>query len=803
MIDIDTRLKALARLARSQTDDAKVALQRELDQVGKNLRSEQDYELIMQGLAVLDAIGSRFSAQAVSILEYFVEVIENRDLQYSEQEPGFVEIARYKNAHTLLVRAIEVLAGLRYLETPSVFRILLQLVNHTSDRVRKKASGALDALAGYNIDAFYGPDRKGGIGATPQKVVIDALQHLRDPELVANSQAALNLLRALLSPTMEASSWSYDTAKFFRGVTPASPEISEIRLRSIQLLKRLYRLASTISQRVAIIAVLHDATRMHDVNTVDQKVSGMIVRDAEEVLAFYEQLIKTEDLRIVQKIESHSYWIYRHAHRDEIREKALSVESAIARNMEYQIYRVLIGFEGVFGDWSELVKSKRDFRATDEMRKRAASQYAAGINANNYVEWRLRILDYAKTESSDLATFPIFYHFLEDFAKAHPTLALKLLKDDADAIERFLIPLMRGLWAGSQRRATQALIEKWINQASPHEGRCLFASAKLFLSNEHLDLELLERILAKAAEINDLATVRQIISVAITNYRPDRASILNELFLPALAVLTREGDATWIFDAWFRREIHEVVAALNDKSRHLILQNLISLPEIDYHAEEVLYTIAQRAPEAVISFFCDRIEFEATVPREGVKEFEAIPFEFHKLQEPLAKSPQLAVRLIREHFEKNSALFEFRGARFLHNVFPGFAPEFEAELLELVKGGGEANYLFVLGVLRSYQGQHFIHRVCREIVRGIPIDSALRTEVAIALEATGMVAGVFGFAEAYERKRREMLDWLTEPDERVQSFAKSCISDLERMRDAEQKRAEEEIALRKFRYGED
>jgi hypothetical protein len=47
-----------------------------------------------------------------------------------------------------------------------------------------------------------------------------------------------------------------------------------------------------------------------------------------------------------------------------------------------------------------------------------------------------------------------------------------------------------------------------------------------------------------------------------------------------------------------------------------------------------------------------------------------------------------------------------------------------------------------------------------------------------------------------------VLEWLTDPDERVQDFAKRYVADLERMRDTEQKRAEEDIALRKFRYGE-
>jgi hypothetical protein len=104
--------------------------------------------------------------------------------------------------------------------------------------------------------------------------------------------------------------------------------------------------------------------------------------------------------------------------------------------------------------------------------------------------------------------------------------------------------------------------------------------------------------------------------------------------------------------------------------------------------------------------------------------------------------------------------------------------------------------------LRNYKGEFFIHRLCKEIVKSLPADSPLRNEIAIALETTGVVSGEFGFAEAYERKRLEVLEWLTDPDARVRDFAKSYIDGLEQMRDDERRRAEEDIALRKFRYGE-
>jgi hypothetical protein len=71
------------------------------------------------------------------------------------------------------------------------------------------------------------------------------------------------------------------------------------------------------------------------------------------------------------------------------------------------------------------------------------------------------------------------------------------------------------------------------------------------------------------------------------------------------------------------------------------------------------------------------------------------------------------------------------------------------------------------------------------------------------MESMRVVSGEFGMADAYARKKNEVNDWLTDPDDKIQDFAKWYTANLESMSVASRKRAEEEIALRKHRYGED
>ena len=247
----------------------------------------------------------------------------------------------------------------------------------------------------------------------------------------------------------------------------------------------------------------------------------------------------------------------------------------------------------------------------------------------------------------------------------------------------------------------------------------------------------------------------------------------------------------------------EILATLEPRAIDVILRNFAHLQKLDYDAEELLYIIAQRAPDKVLEYLCRRLDSEFRATGHVSSGFEAIPYELHKLNEPLSQVLELAVCMLREHYTGDYSHFMYGGARLLSNIFPGFSEKFEAELLKLLQRGGDRNYEFVLAILRNYEGQLFIHRLSKEIVKSLPADSPFLTEVAIALELTGVVSGEFGMADACEQKRQEVLDWLDDPDVRVQEFAKRYIEDLERMRDAERKRAEEEMVLRKFRYGEE
>lgn len=811
-MDSSTRIKVLGRLAQSRTPAAEEAVGRACAEAFTVLLKRSDFDALDFALEVLATVGFRRSEGTVATLGEFLRSVGNRELQYSEESGGWGRaLNKYRCSYTLMSKAIKVLSGLRYLETPAVTDVLLWAAAHSEESVRKDADAALRSLAQYNLSVFYGTEDESrrGIGAAPQVAVLDTIESKGDKFLIEHLSGVLTLLEGLLSTSMESTNWSSSVVTLSRAVTPAAGEVPAVRHRSVGLLKRIYDLAETKRQRLSVIRTLNAAARAENRAAVDQDYENMIVANAQEVLALFAQIAEHEpDLQIVQKIEHDSHWIHYHSPSDAVRSAALAVKAIIDANSEYTIYKTLIGFEGVFGEWSGSPRDGSHTVAAQERRVQEAKVLAERIPEEGFDVWKRRILTFAQTESNDMATFPVFYEFLAEVAGLYPWFALDLLADESDMLSAVLIPLLRGVWDSERQSELLPLMTRWIDDASSDAKSPLYACAKLFLSTKSVKLDVLERILAKAAELKDAHVIRQVASVGIArSIDSGQRDQLKNLFLQALSALTELGDASWVSDIWYRKEVKEAVAELSPAQRQLVLKNLRFLPEIDYQAEDVIAVIAEREPGEVVDFLCARVyesdEWAGAEAEMGGDRYEEFPYHFHSLHEPLAANAAMVVQKVLDWYRKDPSLFLYRGAKLLQLVFPEFPEAFQAALLQLLRTEGETELGFVSSVLRAYDGQSFIHPVAKQLIKVLPPDSELLNEVSIALQSTGVVSGEYGMSEAYEKKRLEVLDWLEDPHERIRAFAAKYIADLESLRDFEHRRADESIALRKFEYGEE
>jgi len=811
-VDSATRIKVLERLAQSQTPAAEEAVGRACAEAFTVLLEGSQYDVLEFALEVLAIVGFRRSQESVAALGEFLQTVEKRQLVHSEAFIGWgASLTRYRGAHALMTKDIKVLSGLRYLETAEVTDVLLWAGVHSEESVRKAANEALRSLAKYNLSVFYGADANSrrGIGAAPQMAVLDTIEGKNDRFLQDHLSGVLTLLEGLLSTSMESASWSSTAVTLSRAVTPAAGDVPTVRRRSVELLKRIYGFAEAKRQKLSVIRTLKAAALSDCRAGVDKDFAAMIAANALEVLALFAHIAERElDLQIVQKIEHDSYWIHYHSPLDEVRSAALAVKAIVDANSEYTIYKTLIGFEGVFGEWTGARSDGSYTTATQKRRVQEAKAMAARIPEDGFEVWKQRILTFAQTESNDMATFPVFYEFLADVAGANPEFGLDLLVSESDRLSSFLIPILRGVWDSDRKAELLPVMQGWIEHASSETKSPLYACTRLFLSTKSVDLDVVERILAKAVQLQDAYVLRQVAAVGIARSGDDgQRELLKNLFLHALRELTALGDSRWVSDIWYRGETKEAVAQLTTSERQEVLKSLRFLPRIDYQAEDVLADIAEREPGDVVDFLCARVyepdEGARAAAQDDGDSYEELPQQFHSLHEPLAANAPMVVQRVFDWYRKDPSHIQYRGAKLLQLVFPEFPETFQASLVKLIRTVGEAVLGFVSSVLRAYDGQSFIHPVAKQLIKELRPDSELLNVVSIALQSAGVVSGEYGMSEAYEKKRLEILDWLEDPHERVRAFAVKYIADLEAMRDSERRRADESIALRKFEYGEE
>ena len=794
MMDATQREKLLKQLASTDGEVAKKALTKQVGKIASALKNDTRYDLIEEQLGFLDAIAFRVSKKALEVLLRFLDSLDTRELTY--QPDSYISqgrLEKFQNTNTLRVKVLNVLGKIRYFQLDQILDLFIKLSGDENEEVRKTIEQNLNHISEYNLQVFYAQEGGGGgLGPGPQQKILEMLESFDDFELKEFSSPIILLCENLLSPTIAGTSWDYKTVTWSHGAIPASKEIKDVRGRSLNLLESLYGLSTSTPTKISILGAMQAATRTpHNVDYGDdvlEMVSGSTVR----ILRFFKEIVADEDLSIVQKIEHDSYWQFFRAIKEPVKTVALEIREALDSNNEYQIFKVLIGFEGIFHDWERPEDDTPSYRDIDKYRTEKANEFSAGITNANFPEWRERILKYSQIKSNDLATFPIFSQFLKKFAHSNPDLALTLIREDDQALEGFLVSLLLGIWLSESKEAAHELALSWLA-----EGKYLLHLARLVQFIDDFDESLTVAILDKAKAAEDPETLTQIAVSVAEHYREDRKQLIQKMFLDVIQELTKYKSTNWVNHLWFREERHDLMSDLDDKGINVILENLHWLPAVEYHAEDILTPIANQAPQRVIQYFYDRSMEEKV----GEFEYDAIPFELHNLQIPLSQIPAEAIDLIRGWYDGDYSMFIYGGANLIKNIFPDFPKPFEDKLIELVLTGEEENLTFVMAILRNYRGDVSIFNVAKEIIKTLQEENRLLNEVVIILSSTGVVTGEFGFVEAYEQKKGEVADWLNDKSVKIRKFARYYISYLEKRIDSERKNAEEDIALRKFQYG--
>jgi ppGpp synthetase/RelA/SpoT-type nucleotidyltranferase len=682
------------------------------------------------------------------------------------------------DADDVMRLVIQIVTDLRYADVSSTLNVLITLYKSETDReIRQQIYDSAEKLASFNISVWK------QVGPGVQLYLSDVLSGMTDAEIEQIRPLALTVWRCLLGSELDGTTWAADSVTIGKGALPASKDITDMRAASIKGLTGLLDRSQSDGQRRSIISALWEATQLPHSARYTNELLKTAITDMSSIAEILLPRLTAMNYDLWQHIESHLFREYHRfkpladADKDDkgVRADAQKLVAAITdvrkrmnRSRNYVRYKTLVGYEGVFSwQWDQ---EDRDYAQTENFRKKRAARFVEQINEGNANRWLAFIRKCAATQSNDMATFPIFAEFLLLLGEKQPAVTVKAIESGNEHILNFLPALLTGLSKGAgdeYRRIVDGFVK---------EGRHLSAIARSLRFKDKITLEEAKPVLAAAIKAEDNIAVIECLAFAAFTWPTLGDDVIGELFLPALDWLTAKKDTRWVRGVWFLRYLGDFLRRLDAGQAKQVLDNLLPAERVDHQIEWLLSIIASRHVALVWAYFRDRLLLDENIEE---TDYQVVPFQFHGLQEVLARDPLAAINELRKWFKAGDNMFQFTGGRLLHSAFPECSRELSSAVREVCKAWTSEDVDFALHVLHNYRGEPAVHEVMKAVVRAIPEDDRRLSTVTILLENTGVVSGEYGMFDAMRERKVLMKEWLKDNDPKVRGFADRTIKQLD------------------------
>jgi len=693
-----------------------------------------------------------------------------------------------KSHNDLIIKCIELLNKISYLELKNVFALLIKLSTHQDQSIQSKAKEVLKNIVAYNLYVLE------KIGYKPQIFLLNEVENWSDRKLICHCMAVLEITDELLSPSFEGQSMKdYKTFTLQFGALIVNDDLKKIRERAVVLLKKLYSLTKDIKQKQKIIQTLQEVTRVPGRGGYEQDMADMVLENTNALIDYYISIIPNADNEIIKDIEEDAHWLPRRFNAKKLT-RIEELKSLISSNKEYSMFRVFVGYE--YYDPAEKEEKGAEKIGWKEARARRQNKIQELINdisEENYEDWERKILSVIKNYSfpESQGQFWYFNFFLNELGKQKPEIAYKLLIENEVKLEPFLTHLIAGIWQSRLKQLAKGLISNWVKEEK-HLSTC----ALVFNYVGMLDNSLINEIFDKAKEIenrdvqND--TFNHIIRSIVNNYPKHKNT--RKLFINCIKELTKNKNWDWIFNEWDSKSLKSLTRA----DVNVILENLLTLPDIRYPTEEFLAPIAEKYPKKVINFFYERFLVQKEKKQED--QYNAIPYSLNELNQPLGKNAGIIIPEILKWFKKKDSLIYWKASHLIEAIFPIFDEVLEKELIKLIRSKNKKNIRIVFDILHAYQGEEFLHNICKELIKEYPENDDYHERIFFVLSQMGAVSGEYGFVEGFKRKKKEIQSWKKDKNKAIQLFVKKYEDFLDNRILYEKKQADEDIELRKRRF---
>ena len=790
---------------------------------------QHDFERLMQGKALFDRGTLETLAKCdnnndrhqilSTIREYFIPNYDDVQGIYPElcralvdavraartSEPKPIESAfgtlSGNTAERVTTLAINLLQDLRYVDIDRTFQSLADIFRDEPEKdIRKHILQVIDSLARYNVHVWQ------QVGPAAQAMLVDVIAHFGPEDRVALRPLLLTVWRALLGSELRGTSFSADTITISTGAVPASDDLRAIRGKAISGLFELFDQSTSPVEQRKIFSALMVATCLPIRANCSSDLYWTVLGDTKRIVDGLSERVAGKPYDLLEHIEHEflrHYNIARQLAEDEqdkfsckdiaedLTKSILAFRDSLNADKQFVRYKTLVGFESVFPPHWE--NDNFDFAEAEEYRRERVTEYIDVICDATEDEWHQLVARCAATESDDLATFPVFGEFLYGLSKAKPAIATRFLERGDAGVLKFMPAFLNGLADSGAEEVYRAVITRYLA-----DGMHLNAIARHFRKYKTVPVASIKEVLNRAVSLNDEYAVIECLLLAVEQHEPQSRPLVDDEFVPAIEYLLARKDPRWVNGGWSLRDGPAFFSALSVDHATLVLKSLSTLSRIDHRVERILVAIALTHPLTVWEFIGQRLHRK----REDEERYEAFPYQFHGLEQPLSTDVELAIKTVRSWFHAGDSLFRFHGGRLLAAVFPTFPDEFAKLLSDLAANSSDDDVQFILGILQNYKGEPATHPVLKALVNRLPGDDPRIAKVEISLQNTGVVGGEFGFVEAFQRKKAEMESWLQDDRPPVRTFAKEYIRKLDGRIASEQRSAEHRKELQKRAFEE-
>jgi hypothetical protein len=630
------------------------------------------------------------------------------------------------------------------------------------------------------------------VGFKPQLKLLDTIKQFTDHEVFEYFSIVKSIFPQFLSTDIEGHSWNYRTVTIKTMAIPATAEIETLRNGTVSSLISMYTQTDNIVYKKELLELMNSACRIWSRMEISKEGRLIVEKNTVAVFQFLSSTIKNEPLELVQKIEHDAYWNYYHAPSQVVRDTALSIECILKTHIEYQIYRDLVGFEGIFGSWEDEKNLRVDYDHQRKLREERVAVHINNVSENNIEEWISRVELYLETDSRDLATFPELFKFVQAISNHFPNEFLYRF-ERATGLKKSAIAIFEGVWKSSQQIEFLNKVEIWID-----EGQYLSVLSVAFLSFNGIRFELIDKLVNSSIAFEDLHSLS--LCVRLLNERRENltSESTNLLLGRIFTFLNKKRSTEWINYIWFARKGPSFIKVLTSENLKLMLSNLVFVNDVDHLVEVILEHISKINIDNVFYFFEKRIKYKNCPNRKQEDRYEDIPSSLYSINKVLADHPEKLLLLIKNNYE-----YKYGVASLFKKCFSPFEPQLIDVILDNLNPLDEKELKLILAMVQPYAGNASILPLIKRILKGIECNKKNVQDISHALLNTGVTTGEYGYANALKGKLEDMKPWLEDENANVVKFAYQYSAYLKNSIEHEIEIVDERVALDKHKYGID